>query len=192
MPHPIVFYTGNTVAMPGDTICVRGEDLNNLKEAVLSDGRQTVPVELRQLCAQSFKRTVPERLSPGVFAFSARSGDEVLSFELNRPVVRWLQGDAGECVSPGGWLRVNGECMRVVPEKTPALTLCLPSGAKQTLAPSRVYDDYSVGFDLPMLAPGEYPARYGNGFAEVPVTVRVAEKPETGWLDLSPRTSSVP
>ncbi len=180
MPHPIVFYTGNTVAMPGDTICVRGEDLNNLKEAVLSDGRQTVPVELCQLCAQSFKLTVPERLSPGVFTFSARSGDEVLSFELNRPVVRWLQGDAGNCASPGGWLRVNGECMRVVPEKTPSLTLCLPSG-ERTLAPSRVHDDYSVGFALPVLAPGEYPARYGNGFAEVPVAVRVAEKPETGW-----------
>ena len=54
MPQPIIFYTGNTVARPGDALCVRGEALSALTDATLSDGEQTLPVALEQLCAQSF------------------------------------------------------------------------------------------------------------------------------------------
>lgn len=54
MPQPIIFYTGNTVARPGDALCVRGEALSALTDATLSNGEQTLPVALEQLCAQSF------------------------------------------------------------------------------------------------------------------------------------------
>lgn len=180
MPRPIVFYTGNTVAAPGDTVCIRGEDLEGLRDATLSDGRRTQPVVLQQLCAQSFKFTVPETFSPGAFAFSAQSEAGKAEFLLNAPVVRWLQGDEGEGATGGGWLRLNGECMRVTEGAPPSLTLRLPDGEK-ALAPERVYDDYSVGFAMPALAPGAYPARYCNGFTQTDVTVKIVRAAEEEW-----------
>lgn len=180
MPRPIVFYTGNTVAAPGDTVCIRGEDLEGLRDATLSDGRRTQPVVLQQLCAQSFKFTVPETFSPGAFAFSAQSEAGKAEFLLNAPVVRWLQGDEGEGATGGGWLRLNGECMRVTEGAPPLLTLRLPDGEK-ALAPERVYDDYSVGFAMPALAPGAYPARYCNGFTQTDVTVKIVRAAEEEW-----------
>lgn len=82
---------------------------------------------------------------------------------------------------PGGWVCLCGECMRITAEQAPALTLRLPGGDSLCLSPSRVYDDYSVGFSLPALAPGEYPARYSNGFGETDVLLRVAQPPEAAW-----------
>lgn len=181
MQQPIVFYTGNTVARPGDALCVRGEALSALTGATLSDGEQTLSVPLEQLCAQSFKMLVPRALRPGLFVFSATAGEATLSFSLNLPIVRWMQGEAGACAVPGGWVRLCGECLRITAERAPSLTLRLPSGDSLRLSPSRVYDDYSVGFSLPTLSPGEYPARYSNGFGETNVLLRVAQPPEAVW-----------
>lgn len=173
---PMIFHVQNTVLRPGDSVCVRGEWLDGISSAELSDGVKTRALELLQHGRQSFKFAIPEELREGMFTLTLKfDGGELTRF-LNAPVVRWVQGDEGAFATPDGWVRVIGECLRVRKDASPSLTI---DGKK--LSPSRVYDDYSVGFELSGLTAGERSAVYSNGFAECDVTVKVAESPEKAW-----------
>ena len=120
---PVVFWTSEPVR-PGETAIMIGENLGgdpSIEIVRLPDGRIRKPaksddsgikkgmqVETFQANAQSVKFTVPESLSPGLFAVRLSTGTGTVDRVLNRPQVWWLQGDGGEAATPGGWLRAFG------------------------------------------------------------------------------------
>ncbi len=181
MKNPTVFYSGNTVARSGNTIGIRGEYLDQNWKATLTDGQHSQPVELLQQVRQSFKFQIPENFREGLYTLTL-AGEKPLTITLNEPKVKWLQGDEGATSTSNGWVRVQGECLRVRDDAPISLTLTDESGRVISLAPDRVYDDYSVGFKFDNLAEGAYQAVYSNGLAECPCgTVTVAPSPESLW-----------
>ncbi len=178
---PVVFYSGNTVTRAGDVIGVRGEYLEQAWTATMTDGVNTEPVELLQQNRQSFKFQVPENMEEGLLTLNL-AGEKPLTIVFNEPKVKWMQGDEGAASTPNGWVRVQGECLRITEDAPITLTLTAADGTVITLIPDQVYDDYSVGFVFSNLANGEYQAVFSNGFAETdcgPLTI--APSPEASW-----------
>ena len=140
MKKPAVFYSGNTVVRAGNITGVQGEYLDQEWNAVLSDGVRTEPVELLQQNRQSFKLQIPDGFADGIYTLTL-SGNQPLTITFNEPKVRWMQGDEGETATPGGWLRLQGECMRIRPDVTPYAMLASDDNAITRIFPDRVYDD---------------------------------------------------
>ncbi len=181
MKKPVIFHAGNTVVRAGNVAGIRGEYLDRDWKAVMTDGTTVRAVQLQQQSRQSFKVQIPEDFADGVYTLQLL-GDEPLTIPFNEPKVRWLQGDEGGFSTPDGWVRVQGECLRISSEKSPFLTLHATDGTEITLMPETVYDDYSVGFALNGLASREYRAVYHNGYAACEAGVlTVAPSPEASW-----------
>lgn len=181
MKKPVVFYSGNTVAHPGNVIGVRGEYLDQEWSAVLSGGGKESVVELLQQNRQSFKFQIPEVFSEGIYTLKLL-GEDPLTIILNEPKVRWMQGDEGEHATSGGWVRLQGECMRIRMDAVPYLVLTSDDGGVRKVFPERVYDDYSVKFALEGVEEGSYQAAYCNGLASCGCGVlKVAPSPEDAW-----------
>lgn len=164
MNRPTIFYSGNTVARAGHVVCVRGEYFDLNWKAAISDGRQLRPAELHQLNRQSFKVQIPADFEDGIYTLEL-SGQESLSVTLNTPKVRWIQGDEGETAALNGWIRFQGECLRITKENSPFAVFKDCSGVITRIFPERIYDDYSVEFSLAGLEEGDYYVTYWNGFA---------------------------
>ncbi len=181
MNRPVIFYAGNTVVYAGDAVGVRGEYLDGITGATLSDGVQKKPIELLQQNRQSFKFTIPEDFVKGVYTLEL-AGEHPITLTLNAPKVSWMQGDEGGISTGKGWVRLQGECLRITEDKTPCLTLKSADGTETVLAPEKIYDDYSVKFSTCGLADGAYQAVYCNGYAAAECGVlTVAPSPEASW-----------
>ena len=176
-----IFYSGNTVARPGNAIVVRGEFLDCITRALLTDVQTGCEAELKLLQhnRQSFKFVIPEEFSEGLYKLFLETEDGPVTRMLNAPVIRWVQGDEGKTATPGGWFRVNGECLRIN-GTTPYIRIETDKGEIK-LAPSRVYDDYSLRFDVPELELGKYSFIYSNGFCECRSEFEIAICPEDRW-----------
>ncbi len=180
---PAVFYTGNTVAQPGDTVGVRGEYLDQTWTATLTDGTKTANVELIQQGRQSFKVAIPADFAQGTYTLTL-AGEKPLTVVFNAPTVSWIQGNEGAIATDGGWLRVQGGNLRVTENVPLTLTLKAADGKETILKAEKVYDDYSVGFAVKGLANGEYAAAYSNGFASCDAgTVTIAAAPMAAYSD---------
>ena len=181
MNKPYIFFSGNTVVRGGNVVTVRGEFFDEIKKATLSDGKKTAEVTLYQLNKQSFKFVIPADFSEGLYSLSLAGDYGEVTREINTPVVRWIQSDEGKTATPDGWVRVQGECLRVREDCQPYAVI-EGNGKKIVLSPEKIYDDYSVKFNLSALEDGEYDFTYNNGlaFAEK-VTLTVAPSPEEKW-----------
>ena len=181
MNTPVIFFSGNTVVRGGNVVTVRGEFFDGIKKATLTDGKNTADVELIQLNRQSFKFVIPKEFDEGLYALTLSGDFGEVRRTLNTPVIRWTQCDEGECATSNGWIRVNGECLRVRGDTMPYAVI-EANGKKTQLAPERVFDDYSVEFRIPDLKNGEYSFTYSNGLASAePVKLTVAPDPEDSW-----------
>ncbi|MBE6626587.1 MAG: hypothetical protein E7628_05340 [Ruminococcaceae bacterium] len=177
MNKPVIFYSGNTVVRPGNIVTIRGEYLDTVKKITVSDGKNSAEAEMIQPCKQSVKFPIPAGLNEGVYTVSFVGEAEEVTRILNAPVVRWIQGDEGKTATSGGWIRVNGECMRVNGDRSPSISI-----GETTLLPTKIFDDYSVLFELPEMADGEYDVIYSNGYAECSgLKLTVAPSPEASW-----------
>lgn len=177
MNKPVIFYSGNTVVRPGNIVTIRGEYLDSVRKITVSDGVNTAEAEMIQPGRQSVKFPIPTSLTEGVYTVTFEGEAETVTRTLNAPVVRWIQGDEGKTATSSGWIRVNGECLRLNGEKTPFIKI-----GDTILSPSRVYDDYSVKFDLSDFKDGEYDVTYSNGYAENGgLKLTVAPSPEESW-----------
>ena len=181
MKKPAVFYSGNTVVRAGNIVGVQGEYLDQEWNAVLSDGVRTEPVELLQQNRQSFKLQIPDGFADGIYTLTL-SGNQPLTITFNEPKVRWMRGDEGEAATPGGWVRMQGECMRIRSDVTPYAMLASDDNTVTRIFPDRVYDDYSVGFSLAGIREGHYRVTYSNGFSPCDCgSLTVAPSPEDSW-----------
>ncbi|MBR5252939.1 MAG: hypothetical protein IKV39_03580, partial [Clostridia bacterium] len=123
MNKPVIFYSGNTVVRPGNIVTIRGEYLDSVKRIEVSDGKNTFDAEMIQPGRQSVKFPIPAGLDEGVYTVSFIGEAETVTRILNAPAVRWIQGDEGKTATSSGWIRVNGECMRVNDDKSPSIRI---------------------------------------------------------------------
>ena len=174
---PIIFYQGNTVALPGDIVTVSGEYLDTIT-SVQVEGQE---VPMIQANKQSFKFEIPKNLKEGAFTCYLIGPGVVETVVINKPVSRWVQGDEGSIATPGGWLRVNGECLSVADKKA-SVELVDENGKKKTLSAAAL-DAYSAEVEIPEDLPkGTYTARYSNGCAwSEEFQVTVGTSPRDSW-----------
>ena len=181
MKKPVIFYSGNTVVRAGNIVGIRGEYLDQDWTAVISDGVRKETIELIHQNRQSFKIQIPADFEEGIYTLELL-GSQPLKIVLNTPKVRWMQGVEGESTTPDGWVRLQGECLRIHDKAMPHMRLKAPDGTKIILYPERIYDDYSVGFVIPGLQPARYQATYWNGYAFCECgMLTVAPSPEAAW-----------
>lgn len=181
MNKPVIFFSGNTIVRAGDIVSVRGEYLDYITGAVITDGKNEYKLRLIQHNRQSLKFTIPEGYTDGVYTVALTGDYGTVKITLNKPVIRWVQGNEGEFATVGGWLRVNGECLSLSETSSPTLTLYVGS-TPITFLPDKIYDSYSVKFVPTGVKCGEYTAVYSNGYAEsVEFTVKVGVAAEDGW-----------
>ncbi|MBO5197873.1 MAG: hypothetical protein J6B85_05045 [Lachnospiraceae bacterium] len=177
----VVFYQGNTVIQNGYTAMVIGEYFDTDWKAVISDGTKTQEVELLQLNRQSFKVQIPEEFSEGVYTLKL-SGDEEVTLLLNAPKVQWMQGDEGSIATKEGWLRLQGECLKVTEDAQVYALFTNKDGKITKILADTVYDAYSVCFPVSGLAEGEYQVRYYNGYAACDCgSITIGPSPEDSW-----------
>jgi len=178
---PAIFWASDPVR-PNETVLVQGSDFGPTptveiaQEGLTVRGTDTVvfidkwlQVPVLQGSDCSLKFVVPADWEMGVFAFRVDvGGTRSPLVRLNAPDPWWVQGDAGETATPGGWLRVLGKSLnfggrsrvRLQPEQGNAVAL-----------ESAAADGYSLRFDLPAdLEPGLYEVNVSNG-----------PKGEAGW-----------
>ncbi|MBO5197874.1 MAG: hypothetical protein J6B85_05050 [Lachnospiraceae bacterium] len=179
---PVVFYSGNTVVSGGDTVSIQGEYFNEAwTKAELSDGTKRKSVKLEGVDSQSFTLQIPEEFEPGVYTLKLpESKEDIL---LNAPKVQWMQGNEGGTAAPGGWIRLQGECLSITTDDTKCYAvLTADDGTETKLMVSKVYDAYSVALDLTGMAEGTYQVRYWNGYAGCECgSITIAPSPELSW-----------
>jgi len=123
-----VFWASNPVS-PGETAMVVGSGLGDTKQVAFTrledapagepgaDALSRLPAEAQmikpaQVSELSVKFVLPDAEKPGLYAVQTISDtgrSEVIV--LNRPDLRWVQGDAGLQATPGGWVRGFGVCL---------------------------------------------------------------------------------
>lgn len=118
---------------------------------------------------QCLKFIVPDSFAPGVFEYQIQGPQGFVAGTLNRPDVRWIQGDRGLRASPGGWLRAFGTNLMASPTAPRAVLAAAPGRQPAadlhtfTLEP-RGGNRWALDFDLPAdLAPGQYLLAVHNG-----------------------------
>ncbi len=183
MNSPVIFYYGNTVVKAGETVVIRGEFLDELKSLILSNGEKSISLPALQLNRQSVKVIIPQDFNTaGNYELQMDFGCKKIRLSLNAPKIRWVQGDEGSIATSNGWLRVNGEKLRVVPNIMPYAKIINKTTSDEiTLIASEVYDDYSVRFDFAGLANGEYLLQYCNGFDYDSVDFSIDVSPKSKW-----------
>jgi hypothetical protein len=136
IPGATVFWATSPVA-PGETVVLPGAGLADTKHIVvarLPDGKTGEPTEARpddlpkperivppeQVSEISLKFILPGAGEAGLYPvqlISEARHSEV--FVLNRPDLRWVQGDAGPEATQGGWVRAFGSCLAAEEEHSP-------------------------------------------------------------------------
>ncbi len=121
-----------------------------------------VSITPEQSGAGSMKFVIPKDWPQGIWLCRVRTGGEVSApVVLNAPSVWWWNGDSGETVSPGGWLRVFGKAVALNAQSHGRLTSASgESVALQTEESSAYGVRFAVPKDLPE---GEYALSIHNG-----------------------------
>ncbi|MDQ1329100.1 MAG: hypothetical protein QG641_2389, partial [Candidatus Poribacteria bacterium] len=170
--QPIVFWASGPV-QPDETVLLMGglfhndskilirrlEDIGDTEDN-LNDWSVITPLQISQ---QSLKFVIPEDWKMGVFACRVSCGDLLSSTILiNMPDVWWVQGDGGETVSPGGWLRIFGKCLDFHEQTVVRLS---HKTSKDIVLPTKKTSCYALYADLPKdIELGEYTVSVYNGF----------------------------
>ncbi|MFA6292844.1 MAG: glycosyl hydrolase family 28-related protein, partial [Victivallales bacterium] len=173
---PVVFWHSDPVK-PGETVLIEGSGWNSNARATIvvipdgkpgdpqvagtpsAGGRDLIPL---QASATSMKVVWPSDVPMGLLALRVQADGEISAPSvLNSPSPWWMQGDWGAEASPGGWLRIFGNCLSF--EKKAAVAL--RQGGKTALMLTPVKQEcWSLNLELPKsLASGEYELWVHNG-----------------------------
>jgi hypothetical protein len=120
-------------------------------------------VEILQRSESTLKFVVPATWKMGIFACRILDG-QVSSdiFYLNAPHCWWFQGDQGKTATPGGWLRLAGNCLNIGNHKS-AVQLVDSSG-KSVDVPLDSAHQFDLKAILPVtLSTGLYDVWLHNG-----------------------------
>lgn len=171
---PVVFWASDPVR-PDEVVVVQGGRWGKqptVKLSWLKDGDLTADAQSQarnaetlaplQSSAEALKFLVPASWKPGVYRFTINAdGAQSMPVMLNVPYPWWQQGDAGKEASPGGWLRILGQCLSFEGQARVELRR---QGHKLTLLP-KPQDCWSLNVELPIdLSAGEYEVLVHNGY----------------------------
>lgn len=168
---PSVFWFNDPVG-PDDTVVVTGAELDQVTGATISrlpDQASAAtqetprPIGVLQPTPQSLKITIPGDFTAGIYRVTLSSADGATSLVLNVPTIYWTQGNLGDAVSPGEWVRIFGR--NIVRRQDRAHLVLVPDGAgvPMTMTPSEG-KMWHATFRLPRDAtPGAYRMRLFNG-----------------------------
>lgn len=148
---------------PGELVT---DDENPRRVQAPWDAGAAVSAEILSHNADGVQFAVPESLPFGVYEVKALSNDgETEPLFINRPKIKWAQGDEGTESSPGGWMRV---CGRNLSAHDGTVILAMENeatGDMTYLQPEKIYDAYSIEYKIPeSMAAGKYRLYAHNGF----------------------------
>ncbi|MBV9866387.1 MAG: hypothetical protein JO316_13625 [Abitibacteriaceae bacterium] len=129
-------------------------------EPAVERWQEVKPVQASQRCT---KFIIPATWKNGIFACRVMAGLTASRAVLvNAPDPWWLQADAGDIATPGGWLRIFGRCLNFGGASQVALK---PASGKTTVLKATHSDGYSLSCQVPMNLPaGRYNVSVHNGF----------------------------
>lgn len=166
---PQVFWASDPVRS-GETLVLQGADFG--PDTVVEVRPGTAPTgawtraEVVQRSVDNLKVVVPAEWPACAFACRASNPGEAGTGPeswINVPELWWLQGDAGDAASAGGWLRVFGRNLNFGGTSTLHLS---GGGGRKLLLEATNAGCYSLGFQLPEeLEPGTYRVRIESGLA---------------------------
>jgi len=147
---------------PGEHIT---NDTNPRKTEPLWNEAEAVSVEILQKSDTCVQFAIPENIGYGVYAIKPKGADFVDLQLCNQPTIDWLQGDMGLESTPDGWVRVNGRNLSMNDGKPMIVFESKANGALTYVYPSKVYDEYSIEYKIPLSLPlGDYYVYAHNGF----------------------------
>ncbi len=166
---PQIFWTSDPVR-PGDTLVLQGANFRTNTQVEIRPATSLAGVwtgaGVLQRTEDNLKAVMPADWPMCAFACRAITPGEAPGSPVlwvNVPDVWWLQGDAGEAASPGGWLRVLGRNLNFGGASIARLSDETDGGV--TLA-AKEAGCYSLSFALPLgLKPGRYQVQVDNGLA---------------------------
>jgi len=161
--RPAIIWASSPVA-PGETVLMQTGNISKtvlvqlvrLKDGSTGNAKpftnlaklKWTTVEVLQRSESTLKFVIPSTWQMGIYA--CRIVDGLVSsdtYYLNEPRCWWFQGDLGKTVSPGGWLRLSGNCLNTINHKTSLQLLdSLGKSIDLTL-------DYAHTFDLRAILP---------------------------------------
>lgn len=190
---PTIFWASHPV-QPGEAALVSGADFGpsaKVELVRLADGDPAQPgaalapdidmkpVEAIQPSGTSVKFVVPADMPLGIYACRVASekgkSEPIL---INRPDPWWAQGDGGQGASPGGWVRIFGNCLSLSGGAPRVLLVCGNAQVTPAISDS---NGYAIAVKLPPdCAEGEYQVFVHNGFGgpagwSKPVTIAIAK-----------------
>ena len=176
--QPAIIWASSPV-VPSETVMLQAGNFSKeakVQLALLDDGSagnakpftksaklKWTDVEVLQRSESTLKFVIPPARKMGIYACRIVDG-KVYSdtYYLNSPKCWWLQGDQGKTASPGGWVRLSGNCLNIGKHKT---SVQLKDSLGKTFA---VPLEYAHQFDLKVLVPatvslGSYEVWIHNG-----------------------------
>ena len=127
--RPRIIWASSPVG-PNETVMIQAGDFSNTATIQLARMKDSKPgnpeqknilsindwieVEILQRSSGNLKCVVPATWEPGIYACRILDGKTSSdTIFLNAPKVWWSQGENGESSSPGGWLRIVGNCLKI-------------------------------------------------------------------------------
>ncbi|MCX6903893.1 MAG: hypothetical protein NTW03_10550 [Verrucomicrobia bacterium] len=173
---PQIFWMSDPVR-PGETLVLQGANFRTNTRVEIRPATALAGVwtgaEVLQRTEDNLKAVMPADWPMCAFACRAVTPGETVGSPVswvNVPDVWWLQGDAGEAASPGGWLRVLGRNLNFGGHSTARLGGETNGGSDETnggvTLAAKEAGCYSLSFALPLaLKPGRYQVQVDNGLA---------------------------
>lgn len=127
--QPVIIWASSPVS-PNETVLIQGGNFSKeakIELALLKDGPagnaksfsnhaglKWTPTDILQRSESTLKFIIPSEWKMGIYACRISDGNRFSNTVfLNAPNVWWSQGDNGESSSPGGWLRIVGNCLNL-------------------------------------------------------------------------------
>jgi hypothetical protein len=160
---PRIYWISDPVR-PDETVVLQGGDFgtNATVEIAPVGTKRWTRTTVLQGSDDCLKFFIPADWKMDVFSCRVTAGGSTSPVaSINAPDPWWLQGDAGETATPGGWLRVLGKCLNFGGRSGARLE----SEAGEALALAPTGDDgYSLTCAVPGdLTPGPYKVQVHNG-----------------------------
>ncbi|MCK9618775.1 MAG: hypothetical protein M0R21_13185 [Lentimicrobiaceae bacterium] len=182
--RPRIIWASSPVG-PDETVMIQAGDFSNTATIQLARVKDSKPgnperenilaindwveVEILQRSSSNLKCVVPAIWKPGIYACRIVDGETFSdTIFLNGPKVWWSQGENGETSSPGGWLRIVGNCLKIKSDEVKShkckVSLRNSQGKSFPLFIERA-DPFDIQVHIPaQVASGTYELWINNGY----------------------------
>ena len=181
-----IFWLSDPVR-PGETLVLQGANFRTNTMVEIRPGTALTGAwtraEVLQRSEGNLKIVMPSDWPLCAFACRTTGSGDVGAPSVswvNVPDVWWLQGDAGETASPGGWLRVFGRNLNFGGQSTLGLSSETTGDVKLGTTNA---DCFSLSFAIPEnLKPGAYKVQVHNGLSGAgPWLGEIVIRPAVAW-----------